>query len=98
MRKSKAWYGQVANRQANTNIYHRSVQFEDPLDLWCPKQKYKTKKKFIATNRKRKELLFLFSLHFLGAFFLFIMMMMMMKKPCQKKKKSLKTIQRFCCG
>ncbi len=38
MRKSKAWYRQVADSKANTNIYERSVQFDDPLDLWwCPK-------------------------------------------------------------
>jgi hypothetical protein len=37
MRKSKAWYRQVADSKANRNIYNRSVQFEDPLDLWCHK-------------------------------------------------------------
>lgn len=73
MRKSKAWYGQVANSQANTNIYNRKCPIWRPIRLLVSQAflaKVQNQKKNIATNRKRKELLFLFSLHFLGAFFL----------------------------
>jgi hypothetical protein len=97
MRKSKAWYRQVADSKANTNIYNRSVQFEDPLELWCPKAllaKVRNLKKLLLQIGKGRNYYFFLS-SFLGCFL--FTYNDDGDETLPKNKKLLKTIQRFCC-